>query len=70
MRKSKIFVPSNEIPPIHVHRRQSKPSAPEGQLKNHHNKGSHTGHMDDVNRSSHPEADELPSKFMGNEDGH
>lgn len=65
MRKSKIFKVSDQIPPIHVHPRRGKPDAPEAQLKNHHNTGGHTGHMDDVNRSSHPEPEHLPTDIVG-----
>ena len=68
MKKSKIFKPSDQIPPIHVHRRAGKPSAPSGQLKNHHNRGGHPGNMDDVERGSHPEAEEIPTDIVGNDD--
>lgn len=68
MRKNKIFHVSDQIPPIHVHRRQGKPDAPEDQLKNHRNRGGHTGHMDDVNRSNHPEAETIPSEIVGDKD--
>jgi hypothetical protein len=67
MRRSKIFQPSNDIPPIHVHPRAKKPDAPEGTLKNHHNKGAHEGTMDDVSRHNHPDAHHLDTEIMGND---
>jgi hypothetical protein len=66
MRKSKIFEVSNEIPAIHVHPKGKKPEAHEATLKEHHNSGGHEGHMDHVNRGSHPEAHELETDIMGN----
>jgi hypothetical protein len=66
MKKSKIFEPSSQIPPIHVHPMSKKKSAPEGTLRNHHNAGGHTGTMDDVKRSSHPEPHHLPTDIVGN----
>jgi hypothetical protein len=64
MKKSKIFEASDNIPPIHIQKKKGKPTAHGPQLKNHHNSGGHTGHMDDVNRGSHPDAHEIPSDIM------
>lgn len=62
---NKMFEPSSDIPPIHVHEKGPKPKAPEGTLRKHHNAGGHDGDMDDVSRKGHPDAHELDTDIRG-----
>ena|SRR6516225_4626121 len=72
MDKAKIFEVSEMIPEETVIPRKYQPATDETLLNVHRNNGdgsgSHLGNMDDVDRGAWPDAAQLESKIMGNQD--
>ena len=67
-RTSKIFEVSNDIPETHMVRKKAKGHVDQETLRNHLNHGDHTGKMDDVKRANHPDAHEIETDILGEDE--